>query len=78
MSKTMSSERQSEFSQKAAEEMEELARRSQNVSGPAAKAVRPVDSARYLYQYYAHEATESAFQADKYTRFADGLAATLR
>jgi hypothetical protein len=70
--------RQSEFSQKAAEMMEEWARRSQDVSGPAAKYPRPVDSARNLYEYYAHEATESAFQADKYTRFAEGLAATMK
>jgi hypothetical protein len=68
-------ERQSEFSQKAAEQMEEWERRSQNVTGPAAKFPRPVDVARNLYEYYAHEADDSAFQADKYTRFAEGAAA---
>jgi hypothetical protein len=67
--------RQSEYSQKAAEQMEEWERRSHNVTGPAAKYPRPVDEARNLYEYYAHEADDSAFQADKFTRFAEGAAA---
>jgi hypothetical protein len=69
-------ERHSEFSQKAADQREEWARRSQNTTGPAAKYPRPVDEARNLYDYYAHEADEAAFQADKYYRFAAGAAAT--
>ena len=68
-------QRQSEYSDKAADQMAEWARRSQNVSGPAAKYPRPVDEARNLYEYYAHEADDAAFQADKYNRFALGVAA---
>jgi len=68
-------ERHAEFSQKAADEMAEWARRSENTSGPAAKYPRPVDSARNLYEYYAHEADSAAFQADKYYRFAAGVEA---
>jgi hypothetical protein len=68
-------ERHSEFTQKAADQMEEWARRSQNTSGPAAKYPRPVDEARNLYEYYVQEADDAAFQADKYYRFAAGAAA---
>lgn len=71
-------ERHSEFSQKAADEMAEWARRSENTTGPAAKYPRPVDVARNLYEYYAHEADDAAFQADKYYRFAAGAAATVK
>ena len=60
----------------ASDEMAEWARRSQNTTGRAAKYPRPVDSARNRYEYYAHEADEAAFQADKYNRFAAGAAAT--
>ena len=69
-------DRQSEYSQKAAEEMAEWERRSHNVAGPAAKYPRPVDEARNLYEYYAHVADDSAFQAEKFNRFADGAAAS--
>jgi hypothetical protein len=69
-------ERHADFSQKASDEMAEWARRSQNTTGPAAKYPRPVDSARNLYEYYAHEADNASFQADKYYRFATGAAAT--
>jgi hypothetical protein len=65
-------QRQAVFSDKAADQMAEWARRSQNVTGPAAKYPRPVDEARNLYEYYAHEADDAAFQADKYSRFAAG------
>jgi hypothetical protein len=68
-------ERRNEFSQKASDQMAEWERRSQNTSGPAAKYPRPVDSARNLYEFYAHEADDAAFQADKYYRFAAGVAA---
>ncbi|HEY1984564.1 MAG TPA: hypothetical protein VGG85_04100 [Terracidiphilus sp.] len=65
-------ERQSEYSQKAADEMAEWARRSQDTTGPAAKYPRPVDAARNLYEYYAHESDDAAFQAEKFRRFAAG------
>ena len=71
-------QRHTEFSQKAADEMAEWARRSQNTSGPAAKYPRPVDEARNLYEYYVHEADEAAFQADKYYRFAEGAEALVK
>src|SRR5580704_273056 len=44
-------ERHAEFSQKAADQMAEWARRADNTSGPAAKYPRPVDEARNLYEY---------------------------
>ena len=71
-------ERRAEFSQKAADEMAEWARRSEFTTGPAAKFPRPVDAARNLYEYYAHEVDDAAFQADKYYRFAAGVEATTR
>jgi hypothetical protein len=71
-------ERHAEFSQKAADEMAEWARRSENTLGPAAKYPRPVDAARNLYEYYAHEADDAAFQAEKYYRFAAGVEATTK
>src|SRR5450755_2460564 len=60
--------RHDEFSDRAADQMAEWARRSQDTTGPAAKFPRPVDEARNLYEYYAHEADDAAFQADKYYR----------
>ncbi len=71
-------QRQSEFSNKAADQMAEWARRSQEVTGPAAKFPRPVDEARNLYEYYAHEADDASFQADKYNRFALGADALVK
>ena len=71
-------ERHTEFSAKAADEMAEWARRSEMTSGLAAKYPRPVDAARNLYEYYAHEADEAAFQAYKYHRFEAGTGGTLR
>ena len=71
-------ERHNEFTDKAADELAEWTRRKQNTTGPAAKYPRPVDVAQNLYEYYAHEAEDAAFQADKYYRFAAGAAATTR
>ncbi|HEY1984523.1 MAG TPA: hypothetical protein VGG85_03895 [Terracidiphilus sp.] len=68
-------ELQREFSDKAADQMAEWARRSQETTGPAAKYPRPIDAARNLYEFYAHHADDAAFQADKYYRFAAGAAA---
>jgi hypothetical protein len=67
-----------EYSQKAADEIGEWARRAQDVTGPAEKYPRPVDVARSLFDYYQNQADDAAFQADKYHRFADGVAALTR
>jgi hypothetical protein len=42
------------------------------------KYPRPVDVAQNLYDYYQHEADDAAFQAEKFHRFADGVAALQR
>ncbi len=68
-------QRHREYVDQAADEMAEWARRSQITDGPAAKYPRPVDAARNLYDYYAHQADDAAFQADKFHRFAEGVAA---
>ena len=59
-------EQQAFDNQQAASEKEEWARRSVNVSGPAAKYPRPVDSARTLYEYYASEAQRAGTLASHY------------
>jgi hypothetical protein len=56
------------YLQKAAEEKLEWERRSQNVVSVAAKYPRPVDSARYLYEYYMEEAAETGALSAKYGR----------
>jgi hypothetical protein len=55
--------RQQQFEQKAAEEKVEWDRRSQNVTGPAAKYPRPVDSSRNRYEYFTYEAAQMEQQA---------------
>jgi hypothetical protein len=57
-----------DFQQKAAEEKVEWERRSQNIVSVAAKYPRPVDSARYLYEYYTQEASEAGSLSAKYGR----------
>jgi hypothetical protein len=52
-------EQQRKYTAQAAEEKLEWARRSQNIMVVAAKYPRPVDSARYLYEYYTYKATEA-------------------
>jgi hypothetical protein len=69
-------ERHAKFSKEAADEKMEWVRRSENTSGPAGKYPRPVDVARNLYDYYAHEADEAAMQASKFYQFAAGAEAT--
>jgi len=54
------------FRQEAAEEKQEWERRSMNVSGPAAKPPRPVDSAKNLYEYYVWEADHASSLASQY------------
>jgi len=57
---------QQDYLRQAAEEKQEWMRRSQNVVSIAAKYPRPVDSARYLYEYYAYKASEAGSLAAKY------------
>jgi imidazolonepropionase-like amidohydrolase len=63
-------EQQKHYLQQAAEEKQEWVRRSQNVASVAAKYPRPVDSARYLYEYYTLKASESGDLAAKYAQLA--------
>jgi cell shape-determining protein MreC len=58
--------RQENFEQKAQAEKAEWERRSQNVTGAAAKYPRPVDSAKNLYEYYAYEAQQMSQEAAHY------------
>lgn len=57
---------QQHFEQQAQEEKAEWQRRSENVSGPAAKYPRPVDSSRNRYEYFAYEAQQMDHQAAHY------------
>src|ERR1039457_666402 len=59
---------QDDYLQQAAEEKQEWVRRSQNIVSIAAKYPRPVDSARYLYEYYAYKAAEAGQLAAKYSQ----------
>lgn len=58
--------RQQMFKQQASAEMLEWERRSENVTGPAAKYPRPVDSSKNRYEYFHYEAAEMAQKADYY------------
>jgi hypothetical protein len=66
--------RQSFYAKQAAEEQQEWVRRSQNIVSIAAKYPRPVDSARYLYEYYGLMARESGQLAGKYRQLSDAEA----
>ena len=57
---------QKHYLAKAAEERQEWTRRSANVTGPAAKYPRPVDSAHYLCDYYTYKAKQAGELAAKY------------
>src|SRR5580692_7686337 len=54
---------QQKYEQQAQSEKQEWDRRSQNVTGPAAKYPRPVDSSRNRYEYFAYQAGQMAQQA---------------
>jgi hypothetical protein len=58
--------RQQYFEQQAQSEKLEWERRSQNVTGPAAKYPRPVDSSRNRYEYFTYEAQQMALQAEHF------------
>jgi hypothetical protein len=59
---------QKTYLKKAAEEKELWIQRSQNIVSIAAKYPRPVDSARYLCEYYTYMAAESGQLAAKYSQ----------
>jgi hypothetical protein len=61
---------QAGFLNHAAVEEQEWIRRSQNIMSIAAKYPRPVDSARYLYEYYKYKASETGSLAAKYGQLA--------
>jgi len=58
---------QESYLREAAEEKKEWARRSQYVVLSAAKYPRPVDEAKYLYEYYSAKADESGKLFVKYS-----------
>ena len=62
---------QKKFEQKALVEKQEWERRSQNVTGPAAKYPRPVDSSRNRFEYFSYEADQMSQQAMKYQALAE-------
>jgi hypothetical protein len=59
-------QQEASYQRQAAEEKQEWERRSVNVSGPAAKFPRPVDSAKNLYEYYSYEADRAGSLASHY------------
>ena len=63
-------QQQKHFAEQAAEEKAEWARRSQYAQSIEAKYPRPVESARYLYEYYAAKAAEAATLSAKYSQLA--------
>ncbi len=62
--------RQQNFEQQAQSEKAEWERRSQNVTGPAAKYPRPVDSSKNRYDYFTYEAQQMSQQAEHYESLA--------
>jgi UDP-N-acetylglucosamine pyrophosphorylase len=56
------------YLQKAAEERQEWARISQNITASAAKYPRPVDSARNRYEYYLSQASKAGELSAKYSQ----------
>ena len=58
----------SKYQQLADDEKKEWERRSQNIVSINAKYPRPVDSEKYLYEYYSYKASESAALEAKYSR----------
>jgi len=63
-------QQQTDYLQQAAGEKKEWERRSQNIVGIAAKYPRPVDSARYLYEFYMYKAAEAGTLEGKYSKLA--------
>jgi hypothetical protein len=63
---------QTKYQQQAQEEKAEWERRSQNVTGLAAKYPRPVDSSRNRYEYFNYELGLMDSQASHYENLAAG------
>ncbi|MGA2807774.1 MAG: hypothetical protein ABSE87_06535 [Terracidiphilus sp.] len=63
-------QQQQVYLKKAEEEKAEWMRRSQNIQVVAAKYPRPVDSARYLYEYYSYKASEAGALSAQYRALA--------
>jgi hypothetical protein len=63
---------QTKYQQQAQEEKAEWERRSQNVTGAAAKYPRPVDSSRNRYEYFTYKAGQLDSQASHYETLAAG------
>jgi hypothetical protein len=64
--------RQEAFEIQAQSEKQEWKRRNQNVTGPAAKYPRPVDSSKNRYEYFTYEAGQMNKQAAHYENLAAG------
>jgi hypothetical protein len=60
------SKQEKDYQLQASDEKQEWIRRSQSVMVAAAKYPRPVDSARYLYEYYAYKEAEAGQLAKKF------------
>ena len=63
---------QTKYQQQAQEEKAEWERRSQNVTGVAAKYPRPVDSSRNRYEYFTYEVGQMDSLASHYESLAAG------
>lgn len=61
---------QTKYQRQAQEEKAEWERRSQNVTGPAAKYPRPVDSSRDRYEYFEYKVGLMDQQASHYENLA--------
>lgn len=59
---------QKEFLQRAAHEKAEWVRRSQNVMAVSAKYPRPMDSAKYQYEYFVEKAREAGLRSANYSQ----------
>jgi hypothetical protein len=68
---------QKDFQAQADTEKQEWARRSANIMLTAAKYPRPVDSAHYLYDYYAYKAAEAGQFAARYSKLANPAGTTV-
>lgn len=60
------------FEKQAQSEKQEWERRSQNVTGPAAKYPRPVDSSRNRFEYFNYEARQMAQQTAHFESLSAG------
>jgi hypothetical protein len=68
--------KQTAFSEEASQKKQEWIRMSQNVVLTYGKYPRPVDWARYLYEYYADQAQRAGKLVTKYEQLADAATPT--